>query len=181
MVRDWLSRTGKLLQDHAVQFIVSFVLLVVAALWRRPNLLVGVLAVSFAGVALIFGLACRALWLQARKRADLTGLRNKQLMRRNLLLEEALHYSLAAVAGDDHAKREALDRLPAGLARALKAFDQPRLVQARGVFWPDGVEARVQPLKERRRRIEAELGPDRLEPKVSITIRGGVSDRIEDE
>jgi hypothetical protein len=181
IIRGWLSKTAGLLQDHAAQLFVAFLVVVAAALWRRPSLFVGVLAVGFAAVALIYGLACYALWRRTRAEADGTSLRAKQLMRRNLLLEEALYYSLAAVAGDADAKREAVDRLPPPLSQALRAFDQPRLVQARGLFWPDGVEARVTPLKERRRRIEAELGLDRVEPKVTLSIRGGTSTRIPDD
>jgi hypothetical protein len=179
-----LKTWGRSLAEHvrgaSVALVTGWLGLATVILWRKPGPLVAFAALILSLVALAFAAAYEVLWKREWKEVRRLRLRDLQMQRRCLLLEEALYYSLAAAGGDVDSEREALDRLPrGGLPRALRALREPRVMAARGgPFGKQGVEPFVRPIIKRRKLLEEQLGPDRLEPKVRVTIEMGTSTRI---
>jgi hypothetical protein len=179
-LKTWGRSLGEQMRGASVAFVTGWLSLLALVLWRKPGPVVAFAALILSLVALAFAAAYEVLWKRERQEVRRLRLRDLQMQRRCLLLEEALYYSLAAAGGDVDSEREALDRLPrGGLPHALRAFREPRLMAARGgPFGKQGVEPFVRPITKRRMLLEEQLGPNRLEPKVRVTIEMGTSTRI---
>lgn len=176
-LRRWL---GAETRSHVGGLIVAALLLVAAAVWRKPDVLVALTSLTFCAVALAIALVCLRLHKRARSQLleaqqDVQRLERLNLTesRSHLMLEESIGHILLAWSGSSASVR-ALDRT---MPRNNVVKSAVRELQSRGSLSSTGLKG-AHSLIERANtalaRVEAEIGPDRVEQTItlSFTTRG---------